>query len=249
MMNRLNPGKRRAAVLLVANARTRAALPFQGHPDVVELVENGVDQTIWAATKRQPRVVDDSFRLVFMGRLVDWKAVDITLDALSRARAQGIAATLDILGDGPERARLEARAAAPDLAGAVKFHGLLPQSACRDIVSGMDALIINSVYECGGAVVLEAMSLGLPIIASDWGGPADYVDDSCGILVHPVPRAGFADRLATAIGRLARDPALRARMGHAGEAKVRAEYDWEKKVDRILEIYQRASAAAISPVR
>jgi glycosyltransferase involved in cell wall biosynthesis len=186
---------------------------------------------------------------VFMGRLVDWKAVDITLDALSRARAQGIAATLDILGDGPERARLEARAAAPDLAGAVRFHGLLPQASCRDIVSGMDALIINSVYECGGAVVLEAMSLGLPIIASDWGGPADYVDDSCGILVHPVPRAGFADRLATAIGRLARDPALRARMGHAGEAKVRAEYDWEKKVDRILEIYQRASAAAISPVR
>jgi glycosyltransferase involved in cell wall biosynthesis len=249
MMNRLIPGKRRAAVLLVANARTRAALPFLGHPNVVELVENGVDQSIWTAADRQPRAVDNAFRLVFMGRLVDWKAVDITLDAISRARTRNIPATLDILGDGPERARLEARAAEPDLAGAVKFHGLLPQSSCRDVARRMDALIINSVHECGGAVVLEAMSLGLPVIASDWGGPADYIDDSCGIVVHPVPRASFADRLATAIERLAGDPALSECMGRAGEAKIRAEYDWEKKVDRIVEIYQQVSDSTIRPVR
>lgn len=246
LLNRLVPGKRRAAVLLVANERTRRALPFPAHPRILTLVENGVDLSTWApppaAPERQPGA---PCRLVFMGRLVGWKAVDVTLEALALARAQGVAAELEILGDGPERARLEARAARPDLAGAVRFLGFRPQAECAAHLAAADALILNSVWECGGAVVLEAMAMGLPVIGPDWGGPADYLDASCGILVAPVPRADFATRIAAAIARLAGDPALRARMGAAGAAKVRAEYDWEKKVDRMLEIYAGAAAGSL----
>lgn len=237
LMNRLTPGKRKAAVLLVANARTRAALPFPDHPQVIELVENGVDLATWMAPERSPRPAGAPFRLVFMGRLVDWKAVEITLAALAIARSRGLSVTLDILGDGPERARLEVRAAAPDLSDAVRFHGFLPQKDCVRHLAQSDALILNSVWECGGAVVLEAMSMGLPIIASDWGGPADYLDPSCGILVPPAPRSDYANRLTEAITRLAGDRELCNALGAAGARKVREQYDWEKKVDRILEIY------------
>lgn len=238
VMNLFIPGKRKAAALLVANARTRAALPV-GHPKVIELVENGVDRAIWTggAAERPLRGASDPFRLVFMGRLVGWKAVEITLEAIRKARAQGRDVRLDILGDGDIRAELEAQAKTARLDEVVRFLGFLPQEACAAHLRQADGLILNSLYECGGAVVLEAMSLGLPVIASAWGGPADYLDDSCGILVDPAPRHDFADRLMAAILRLADDPDLSRRLGAAGQARVAAEFDWDKKVDRMMEIY------------
>lgn len=239
-LNRVIPGKRRADALLVANERTRLALPFRDHPNVISIVENGVDLSTWKTPLlRAPDAVSRTeFRLVFMGRLVDWKAVDITLDAMIRVRQSGIEVTLDILGDGPERAHLERLSSAPALAGAIRFHGFLPQTECADILLEADALILNSVRECGGAVVLEAMNLGLPVIGPDWGGPADYIDASCGILVSPVPKADFAQRLADAITILANDPELRRRMGQAGVQKVRDQFDWEKKISQIIGVYE-----------
>jgi glycosyltransferase involved in cell wall biosynthesis len=238
LANRLSPGKPRAAALLVANPRTAAALP-KGGPAPVELVENGVDLSMWAqpAGDRAPRAAATPFRLIFLGRLVDWKAVDVTLDALAEARRCGVDVTLDILGDGDQRGALEAKVARDGLSEVVRFHGFLPQAACAAHLARADALILNSIYECGGAVVLEAMAQGLPVIASDWGGPADYLDPECGRLVSPVPRAGFAARLAEAIADLSRDPALCRTLGRNGAAKVRRDYDWDRKLDRMLEIY------------
>ena len=247
-LNRLVPGKRHAAVLLVANRRTRDALPFRRHRDIRTLVENGVDLATW--TSPQPARVSDSaaagsLRLVYMGRLVDWKLVDVTLDAVRLAINRDAAIRLDIVGDGPERGRLEARAAELDLEHAVRFTGFLPQPRCAELLAEADALILNSVWECGGAVVLEAMAAGLPVIASDWGGPADYLDAGCGILVSPVPRAGFAMRLADAVLRLADDPPLRRTMGQAGARKVAERYDWQKKVDAMIGIYAEVARGQV----
>jgi glycosyltransferase involved in cell wall biosynthesis len=240
-VNWLIPGKRRAHTLLVANRRTQDALPLS-HRNVVELVENGVDLSTWQAPATRLIRTDSAapFRLVFMGRLVDWKAVDVTLCALRQARATGVDVRLDILGDGSARAALETLSAELNLQDAVMFHGFLPQTECAARLAQADALILNSIFECGGAVVLEAMSMGLPVIAADWGGPADYLDSSCGILVPPTPRADFANRLSLAILRMAGDPVLCQRMGQAGAAKIAWEYDWEKKVDHLILLYQQA---------
>lgn len=245
LVNRIVPGKRRAAALLVANERTRAALPVHDHPKVVTLVENGVDLALWCAPERDEAEMREPgmIRLVFMGRLVDWKALDVTLQAVAGAREAGVAAELDILGDGEERERLQALCAELGLGSAVRFHGFKPQAECAEVLRRSDALILNSLHECGGAVVLEAMSMGLPVIASDWGGPADYLDAGCGLLVSPAPREDFARRLADTITLLARDPDLRRRMGREGARKVRDDFDWDKKVDRVMEIYREGVAA------
>lgn len=238
-LNHVIPGKKRAAALLVANARTRAALPV-GHPNVIEIVENGVDRAVWGATdvEMPERVQNDPFRLVFMGRLVNWKAVEITIEALNEARRLGRDVRLDILGDGEQRPALEALVKAHGLDGAVRFLGFLPQNVCADHLRRSHALILNSLYECGGAVVLEAMSVGIPVIASDWGGPADYVDQTCGILVSPVPRADFPERLAQAIIKLADDPELARVLGEAGRMRVNSDFDWDKKVDRVVDLFR-----------
>lgn len=237
-LNVLIPGKRTAAALLVANERTREALPVK-HANIIELVENGVDLSVWGAdevvthTHREA----DPLRLVFMGRLVALKAVDITLEAVCLARKMGRDVWLDILGDGEVRSVLEERAAALNLLDVVKFHGFQPQDVCAAHLRNSHALILNSIRECGGAVVLEAMSIGLPVIASDWGGPADYVDDSCGLLVSPVPRADFAERIAVAMITLADDRELNRQLGAAGRRRIMDKFDWEKKVDRMVELY------------
>lgn len=244
LANRLLPAKRRAARLLVANDRTAAALPVEHGDRVVRLVENGVQTDLWhpPATPRERE--EGPFRLVFVGRLVDWKAVDVTLRALAMVRARGVDATLDVVGEGVERARLEALAVELGLADAATFHGFLLQPEAARILTSRDALILNSLFECGGAAVLEAMATALPVIASAWGGPLDYLDETCGLLVHPSPPDTFPDRLADAIVTLAADPERARRMGAAGRERILDSFDWNKKVDRILEIFDEVAATA-----
>ncbi|HWG06932.1 MAG TPA: glycosyltransferase family 4 protein, partial [Beijerinckiaceae bacterium] len=187
-------------------------------------------------------------RFAFTGRLVDWKAVDLLLDAFKLLLAQS-SATLDILGSGPMRPSLEAHAKTLGIAEHIKFHGWVAQPQCVSILREVDALVLPSLYECGGAVVLEAMAMGLPVIASDWGGPADYLDASSGILVPPRSREQFVKDLADAMLKLARSPDLRREMGRAGRRRVEESFDWERKVDRILEIYAPAKGCFTTEAR
>jgi glycosyltransferase involved in cell wall biosynthesis len=246
-LNCLMPGKLRAAVILVANERTRNALPRGIRGQVITLVENGVDLSLWA----QPQETEHQqgpTRFAFIGRLVDWKAVDLLLEALALT-AREIEVHLDILGDGPMRRSLEAQAASLGISDRVSFHGWVAQSQLPAKLRAIDALVLPSLYECGGAVVLEAMACGLPVIASDWGGPADYLDQTCGILVPPTTRKQFVSDLAAAMRKLAGARSLHRQMGQAGRQKVETLFDWDRKVDRLLEIYTTVGPNCVSEQR
>lgn len=244
LMNYLIPGKREAAALLVANDRTRAALPRGACAHVLTVVENGVDLNLWKTRSDIEDKASASIpQFVFVGRLVDWKAVDLLLIAFQRASGEA-PMSLSIIGDGKEREALTALARSLNIygegdpkLGTVVFRGWMSQRECAERVRQCDALVLPSLAECGGAVVLEAMAMEVAVIATSWGGPADYLDASCGILVEPASREAFIDGLARALIRLANSPAERIAMGKAGRRKVLAEFDWEAKADRILEIY------------
>jgi glycosyltransferase involved in cell wall biosynthesis len=250
-VNWLIPGKREAATLLVANERTRAALPRGACHRVLTIVENGVDLTLWkTGDPARADFSSEATRFVFVGRLVNWKAVDILLLAFKRATAQATV-TLSIIGDGVERAALELQARhmnmlsdIPNQAGRVSFLGWMSQPDCAKHLRHCDALVLPSLAECGGAVVLEAMAMGIPVIATAWGGPADYLDPSCGILVEPASREAFIDNLTLALIRLAHNREERIAMGNAGRLKVIRDFDWESKLDGMLEIYRQAIATS-----
>jgi glycosyltransferase involved in cell wall biosynthesis len=285
LLNTLIPGKRSCETLLVANPRTRDALPKGIRGKVIELVENGVDLSIWKhepsrlearplryqfqssgsenpveETKTQglEQTPQQPTKFIFVGRLVDWKAVDLLLLAFKRV-VELLPAELEFIGDGNERAPLEeqarelglikpqsqnAQATTREMASdtfesdAVRFSGWLSQVDCAQRLKKADALVLPSLLECGGAVVLEAMAMGLPVIATNWGGPADYLDESCGILVNPASRDSFINDLAAAMIEMAQHPETRKAMGRAGRERVRDRFDWEVKVDTMLEIYQ-----------
>jgi len=254
LANRLLPGKLKASVLLVANERSRRALPKGVKGQVLELVENGVDLSLWLPSENERSLAPGSAggrggamekgkpnEFVFVGRLVGWKGVDLLLRAFQRLSGPAV---LHIIGDGDQRAALEKLAEELGVkereGGGVKFHGWMSQTACAVQLAKSDVFVLSSLYECGGAVVLEAMAVGLPVIATNWGGPADYIDASCGILVDPTDKESFIAGLAAAMQKLAADPDLRRKMATAGRSKIEREYDWERKMDRILDIYAHA---------
>lgn len=89
-------------------------------------------------------------------------------------------------------------------------------------------------------MVLEAMAAGLPVIATDWGGPADYLTDQCGFLITPESEQSMVDQIVTALVTLQENPALGRKMGMAGKERVLSQFTWPAKIDEILEIYRLA---------
>jgi glycosyltransferase involved in cell wall biosynthesis len=248
-MNFLIPGKRQAAMLLVANERTRAALPRGVCRNVVTLVENGVDLALWSAAVSVEETAPRSAaaRFAFMGRLIELKAVNLLLLAFKRASAQ-TPMTLSIIGSGDESVNLEQLARSLDILddgsnqpGKVRFLGWMSQVDCAKELAQCDALVLPSMHECGGAVVLEAMAMEIPVIATAWGGPIDYLDSACGILVEASSKEAFVDNLEFALIRLATHPQERRAMGKAGRLKVIRNFDWEMKVDQMLGLYEAAA--------
>ncbi len=226
--NALFAGKRKAAVVLVANERTRRALPAGLRGVVAVVAENGVDLGAWGAGG-----TSDGSRFVFVGRLVDWKALDVVLEAM----VQVAGARLEVIGDGPMRGAWEAVAARLGVGDRVEFVGWRSQAECAARLAGCCALVLPSVYECGGAVVLEAMAMGRAVIATDWGGPADYLDATCGVLVKPVGREELVRGFAEGMTRLMSSAEVRGDMGEAGRARVVREFGWEGKVDVVMGWY------------
>ncbi|MEG5031931.1 glycosyltransferase family 4 protein [Microcoleus sp. AT3-D2] len=236
--NRLFPGKIKAETLLVANDRTKQALASGVQGKIIKLVENGVDFSVWRSDSSLSRAATGQVHFIFLGRLIDWKAVDLLLEAFAPVVAQ-TDAVLEIIGDGDIRGELEAQTARLGIDSSVVFSGWLSQEECALKMQQADAMVFPSLREPGGAVVMEAMAVGLPVIATNWGGPADYLNSTCGILVEPTSREVFVKGLTDAMLKLAHSPELRQSMGSAGRERVRQHFDWERKVDRILEIYQQ----------
>jgi glycosyltransferase involved in cell wall biosynthesis len=229
--NSLLPGKKRAAVVLVANERTRNALPKGIRGRVIEMNENGVDIETWHRESGDPVRTPPLF--VFVGRLVDWKALDIVI----RALAQVPIAELDVVGDGPMLETWRSLARELRVSERVHFVGRETQSQYAARLRQSVGLVLPSLYESGGAVVLEAMAAAKPVIATRWGGPVDYLDSSCGILVDPQSYRALVSGFADAIQNLIDHPELAKAMGDGGRKRAVRDFDWQQRIDRMIGIY------------
>ena len=241
LANSILPGKKLAKVLIVANRRTRLALPRGFKGQVVELVENGVDLSLWLAPEKERRhrpLTPKTAHFIFVGRLIDWKCLDIVLEALREVPD----AHLEVIGDGSMRAKWEHLAGEFGVSSRVAFSGWLPQAECASRMQSALALLLPSIYECGGAVVLEAMAAGVAVIATKWGGPVDYVNSDTGILIEPKSRRIMVDGFAAAMRQVIAEPESARTMGQFGRERVERHFSWEQKIDSIMHIYRGAIA-------
>ena len=230
-------GKRSARLLLVANERTRQALPSGIRGEVILLPENGVIEEEWMAESVVKRVAN---QFVFVGRLVDMKRLDIVLKAMKTLPE----ATLLVVGDGDHRGVWEELAGQLGLADRVRFLGSRSQRECARLMAESTALVLPSIYECGGAVVLEAMACALPVIAMQWGGPAEYLTPQCGVTIGPTGEDAMVQGFHDAMRLLAGDALLCRNMGENGRLRVREHYTWAVKIATLIDLYRGAVSAS-----
>jgi glycosyltransferase involved in cell wall biosynthesis len=134
---------------------------------IIELVENGVDFSLWRSDSSLSKAAAGQVHFIFFWRLIDWKAVDLRQEAFAAVVAQ-TDAVLEIIGDGNIRGELEAQTARLGIDSSVVFSGWLSQEECALKLQQADALVLPSLPEGEGAVVLEVMAVGLPVIATNW---------------------------------------------------------------------------------
>jgi glycosyltransferase involved in cell wall biosynthesis len=183
------------------------------------------------------------FTALFVGRLVERKGVPVLLDAWSRAALPN--ARLEIVGDGPDRSRLEERATTLGIDRSVTFRGRVSDRELAAAYSTADLFVLPAVLDAKGdteglgVVLLEAMASHVPVVASAAGGITDVVvDGESGLLVPPAD----PDALARALARLHADPELRARLAANGARRVRDEFSWDAIADRWAQVYRDAVA-------
>jgi glycosyltransferase involved in cell wall biosynthesis len=180
---------------------------------------------------------------VFSGRFVDWKGVQYLVNAFALAAKEAPRCRLDLIGGGEYEQEIRTVVSREGLESLVRFHGWRSRAEAAQIVRDSDVFVMPSLRECGGTAILEAMALGKPVIVANWGGPADYVNPSCGILVDVSSKAEFVKGLAAAIVKLTGSAELRKSLGEGGKLRVREDYlDWSSKADRVLGILNQVTS-------
>jgi glycosyltransferase involved in cell wall biosynthesis len=186
-----------------------------------------------AETRRVMGVPDGRFLVGWIGRMTSVKQTDDVLAALAALRGRGVDAGLCLVGDGPDRDMVERRAKELGVMRSCLFLGY--QEEVAQYYAALDAVILPSRNEGTPVSAIEALAARRPVVATRVGGVPDVVRDGVdGFLVEP----GDVDALAERLARLARDPALAARMGEAGRARVVPRYDVDRLIDDVDRLYR-----------
>lgn len=247
-LHRLMPGyratRRDAAAIIAGSRATRAELGREVDGRCVYIPENGVDPTRFSRCAQG--VARRPIRVVFVGRHVRYKGADLLIDAAAPLVRAGLV-SLDILGEGPETASLKASAAAAGLAQRVEFPGFVPHAQLQDRLVSCDVLGFPSLREFGGAVVVEAMALGLVPIVLDYGGPGELVSSSTGFAIPIGTRSEVVERLRGALGRLADEPEAIRPMGARARRRALTRFTWDAKAAQVLEVYRWVTGRSPGP--
>lgn len=198
----------------------------------IDLVRNVVDRQ----NTRRPKDSSDKLNVVFVGRLSREKRPERFVDLASRLSNELGQANLrfQIIGDGPLRTELERRASEHGLSGnSLEFLGEF--SEMESVYNRADILVLTSKHEGMPNVILEAMSYGIPVIATNVGGVSEILTAKSGMLVDPLD----FEQLVDASKRLIGDPVLRQSMGRCGRDEVASKFSFDYLQERLISIYDR----------
>lgn len=184
-------------------------------------------------SRRNLGVADDRFLVGWVGRMTGVKRTDDVLVSFAKLRERGVDAVLAMVGDGPDRDGIEARARELGIVRHCLFLGY--QEEVAPFYAAFDAVILPSANEGTPVSVIEGLAAGRPVVATRVGGVPDVVEEGTdGFLVEMGDVEALADRLAD----LARDPELAARMGAAGQERVLRRYAVDRLIGDVDELYR-----------
>ena len=236
---------RRLCDVTVANSQIAAARAIDREhldPDRVRVIHNGVERADPMPTAQRDLIRaawGASAEDAVIGCVANYryvKGLDLLISGFGAVLRAHSNVRLVLVGEGPERPRLESLIKSNGLTAHVVLHGREPQA--RRLNAAFDIVALTSRTEGLPNAVLEAEAAGLPVVATDVGGMREVVvDGTTGLLVP------FGDRpaLARSLLRLISDPGLRARMGQAGVKHVQAAFGMDRFVREFADLYRAMS--------
>jgi rhamnosyl/mannosyltransferase len=232
---------RRADRVLATSPNYVESSPFlRAVREKVDVVPPGIDPGPFGGVDRAAarRRYGERPTLVFVGRLVYYKGLDVLLAALGQVPE----AQLLVSGSGPMGERWRAAAEAAGTAGQVRWLGKVPDEGLPELLAAGDVFVLPAVArsEAFGIVLLQAMAAGLPVVTTELGTGTSWVTQHgrTGLVVPP----GDAAALGEAVAALLADPERRAAMGAAGRLRVEAEFTEARMVERVMRVYTEVAA-------
>lgn len=238
----LESGARRLGDRVVAVSPFTARAMGAEHDPRLEVVPNGVD----LASLLGAAPADGAVDILFVGRLIDEKRVDLLIGALETLDDRSIRPTCVIVGDGPERPALERLAERAGVAERVGFAGRVDDETLHGLLRAARVLVMPSVREGFAMAVAEAQATGaVPVVVrSPFSAAPDLVRDGVdGLVVEPV-----ADSIADAVEALLTDEHLLAQLS-GGARRAGGARDWAAIAERMESIYLGEEAVAAQPAR
>jgi phosphatidylinositol alpha-mannosyltransferase len=234
------PMMRRVRVRLAVSEAARRTV-IAHFPGDYEVLPNGIDVDRFAGGGARPRVMAAGERhVLYVGRLEPRKGVEHLIDAMAALQRDGNRARLIVVGDGPDRVRLEAAARQADVAAT--FAGRVPDESLPGYYRAADVVCSPALGdESFGLVLLEAMAAGRPIVATRIAGYAELLESRMlARLVDP----GDASALARGINELLCNPLEANALGRRAACAAR-EYDWGTIAGRLQDIYRSCTEAEL----
>lgn len=226
---------RRASAILAAFPHTIEKLPAGLDAKIIDFPEVGADPGRFPYRPRNASKARLEF--LFVGRLVPFKCADVAILAFAnsdRLRQH----RLIVVGDGPERARLEALVHEHRLEDCVTLAGWKSQAEVGELMASADVFAFPSIRDAGAGVLAEAMMSGLVPVVVDYGPGRHLVDDSSGVRIALGDREDHVRGFRDAMEKLVADPDRRIAMAEAAHARALQRLSWDARALKILDIYR-----------
>jgi len=225
-----------AAAVIAGSRDTRAQLPPGLEDRTVYIPENAIVPERFDKEPSQ-EAVTLPLRVAFVGRFVPYKGADMLIAAAAPLVREG-KVVLDLIGDGVEMANLRAQVEREGLSQGVTFAGWVKHQVLKERLSQSHVFGFPSIREFGGAVVCEAMALGLVPVVVNYGGPGEIVSPATGFAVPMGRREEIVSRFRATLERLAADPSVLRPMAQKARARILQKFTWSAKAAQVLEVYR-----------
>jgi glycosyltransferase involved in cell wall biosynthesis len=253
---RLDPffirGQQRARVILLCNREAADAVPDRFRHKLQLFPVNGIsaeDLRIIGGENGQKEQSAESvpdqqtpspklFDVLYAGKLLGLKGVALGIRGFALFAERHSDVRFSLVGDGPERAHLETLIRELGVGKCVHLQKWVPRLELLALMRASDVFLFPSLRDGGGAVVVEAMAVGKPVVCMDLAGPGLHVTENCGIKISPQTPGQAVKGIANALERLYGDRELLARMGKAARHRAEEVYGLDKLGDRLRGIYE-----------
>ena len=232
-------GQSRAQAILVCSPESVSKMPHKWADKVQMFPVNGISSNDLATGGQKP-ASDGQFRVLSAGTLIRVKGFSLGIKAFKEFVVRNPRSEFRIIGSGPEESRLRTLIDGSHLHSKVELVPAIPRDELLAKMAACDVFLFPSLRDGGGAVVIEAMSAGKPVVCLDSGGPGMHVTKECGIKIAAHSPEDAAHQLAEALERLHQDETLRFQLGKAAKERAEKIYLWDRLGERLMEVYRHA---------